>query len=246
MTGQEFSAIMQVQHDWHIEFDVEHYIAQVGGTLPKLLARPSVRADWEAALAEARELVQPAAAWEAFPIREFRHERLILADGTKIGGGPVASVVAGASELVVGVCTAGSQISGRITEHQRNGQRLRAMFLDDLGSWAVDQVRQQVCRTIEANATARGWRASASLSPGESEWSVAEQSVIFSLLDTGPIGVALSESMVMSPIKSLSLIVGIGPGPLGVEGGSNCDFCTIRERCVHRRLRAGSPEPHQS
>ena len=41
-------------------------------------------------------------------IREFRHERLVLADGTKIGGGPVASVVAGASELVIGVCTAGS------------------------------------------------------------------------------------------------------------------------------------------
>ena len=82
---------MHVRHDWHIEFDVEHYIAQVGGTLPKLLARPGVRADWEAALAEARELVQPAAAWDAFPIREFRHERLVLADGTKIGGGPVAS-----------------------------------------------------------------------------------------------------------------------------------------------------------
>ena len=97
MTGQEFSTIMHVRHDWHIEFDVEHYIAQVGGTLPKLLARPGVRADWEAALAEARELVQPAAAWDAFPIREFRHERLVLADGTKIGGGPVASVVAGAS-----------------------------------------------------------------------------------------------------------------------------------------------------
>ena len=109
-----------------------------------------------------------------------------LADGTKIGGGPVASVVAGASDLVVGVCTAGSEISSRITEHQRNGQRLRAMFLDDLGSWAVDQVRQQVCRTIEAEATGRGWRASASLSPGESEWSVAEQSVIFSLVGHTP------------------------------------------------------------
>jgi hypothetical protein len=229
---------MHIRRDWDIRFDAEQYIAQVGGTLPKLLARPSVRADWEAAQTEARELVQPAAAWDTFPIREFRHERLVLADGTKIGGGPVAEVIAGASELVVGVCTAGSQISGRITELQRDGQRLRAMFLDDLGSWAVDQVRQQVCRTIEADAIARGWHASASLSPGESEWSVAEQSVIFTLLDTRPIGVVLSESMVMSPIKSLSLIVGIGPGPLGVEGGSNCDFCTIRERCAVGRLRA--------
>jgi hypothetical protein len=229
--------MMHVRHDWNIEFDAEHYVAQIGGTLPKLLARPGVQADWEAALADARALVRPAAAWDFFPIREFRHERLVLADGTKIGGGPVASVVAGASELAVGVCTAGPAISQRISEQQRNRQRLRAMFLDDLGSWAVDQVRQQLCRAIEADATGRGWRASASLSPGESEWSVAEQAVIFSLVDASPIGVTLTESLVMAPIKSLSLIVGIGPGPLGVEGVSNCDFCTIRERCAHRRLR---------
>jgi hypothetical protein len=228
---------MHIKHDWDIRFDAEQYIAQTGPRLSKLLARPDVRADWDAALADAHEFTRPAAIWDAFPIREFRHERLVLADGTKIGGGPVASVVAGASELAVGVCTAGSEISQRITEHQRAGRRLRAMFLDDLGSWAVDQVRQQVCRTIETDATARGWRASASLSPGESEWSVAEQSVIFKLVDARSIGVTLTESLVMTPIKSLSLIVGIGPGPLGVEGASNCDFCTIRERCAHRKPR---------
>lgn len=228
---------MQIKRDWDIRFDTDQYLAQVGGTLPKLLARPGVRAEWEAALADAHALVQPAAAWDAFPIREFRHERLVLADGTQIGGGPVVTVVAGASHLVIGVCTVGPEISRRISELQRQGHRLRAMFLDDLGSWAVDQVRQQLCRTIEAEAAAQGWRASTSLSPGESEWSVADQAAIFSLLDTRPIGVSLTESLVMRPIKSLSLIVGIGPGPLGVEGGANCDFCTIRERCAYRPRR---------
>ncbi len=228
---------MQIKRDWDIRFDTDQYLAQVGGNLPKLLARPDVKAEWEAALADAHALVQPAAAWDAFPIREFRHERLVLADGTKIGGGPVVSVVAGASHLVIGVCTVGPEISQRISEHQRDGYRLRAMFLDDLGSWAVDQVRQQLCRTIEAEAAAQGWRASTSLSPGESEWSVADQAAIFSLLDTRPIGVSLTESLVMRPLKSLSLIVGIGPGPLGVEGGNNCDFCTIRERCAYRQRR---------
>jgi len=228
---------MPIRRDWDIRFDTERYLAQVGGNLPRLLARPDVRADWEAALADARALVEPAAVWEVFPIREFRHERVILADGTRIGGGPVVTVVAGATELAVGVCTAGAAVSRRISEYQRNGHRLRAMFLDDLGSWAVDQVRQQLCRAIEADAVGRGRRASASLSPGESEWSVGDQAVIFSLLDARPIGVTLNESLVMSPIKSLSLIIGIGPGPLGVEGASNCDFCTIRERCAQRRLR---------
>lgn len=228
---------MPIKRDWEIRFDTDQYLAQVGGTLPRLLARPDVKSEWEAALADAYGLVRPAAVWDAFPIREFRHERLVLADGTKIGGGPVASVVAGALHLVIGVCTVGPEISRHISELQHQGQRLRAMFLDDLGSWAVDQVRQQLCRTIEAEAAAQGWRASTSLSPGESEWSVADQAAIFSLLDTGPIGVSLTESLVMSPIKSLSLIVGIGPGPLGVEGGTNCDFCTIRERCAYRQRR---------
>jgi hypothetical protein len=161
----------------------------------------------------------------------------VLADGTRIGGGPVASVVAGAGELAVGVCTVGGALTSRVSELQSEGQRLQAMFLDDLGSWAVDQVRQQLCHGIEAAAKDRGWRASASLSPGESEWSVSEQSIIFGLLDTQPIGVVLTESLMMSPVKSLSLIVGLGPGPLGVEGASNCDFCTLRERCNYRRLR---------
>jgi len=229
---------MQIRYDWPIKFDTDQYVATVGGSLPGLLAKPSVRAEWDAALDDALALVRPAAIWESFAIREFRHERLVLANGTKIGGGPVADVVAGASHLVVGICTAGMEISRQVKEHQANGARLRAWFLDELGSWAADQVRQQLCRTIEAEAEAKGWRASASLSPGESEWSVAEQKVMFSLLDASPIGVTLNESMVMSPIKSLSLIVGIGSGPLGVEGASNCDFCTIRERCAHRRVRA--------
>jgi hypothetical protein len=238
--------MIHIQRDWHIEFDEERYVAQAGGSLARLLARPSVRADWEAALADAHELIEPAAVWDTFPIREFRHERLMLADGTRIGGGPVATVVAGATDLVIGVCTIGGAISQRISEQLRGEQRLRAMFLDDLGSWAVDQVRQQLCRRIEGDAASRDLRASASLSPGESEWSVAEQAVIFSLVDAQEIGVTLNESMVMSPVKSLSLLMGIGPGPLGVEGASNCDFCTIRERCGYRQRRlapqAATPE----
>jgi hypothetical protein len=232
---------MTLRTDWRIEFDGEQYAAQAGGNLPRLLAQPRVQADWQAALAEAADFVRPAAVWDAFPIAQFRHEQLILANGARLGNGPLTTVVAGATHLVIGVCTIGRGLSERISEDQRAGQRLRAMFLDDLGSWAVDQVRQQLCRQVEADATAKGLRASASLSPGESEWSVRDQEVIFSVLDTREIGVTLTESLVMSPLKSLSLVVGIGPGPLGVEGGSNCDFCTIRERCQHRRLRAAVP-----
>ncbi len=228
---------VQIKRDWEITFDEAQFVADAGGSLAKLLQRPNVRADWDAALDDARALVAPAALWDVFPIREFRHERLILADGTRIGGGPVAEVTAGATDLIVAVVTAGAAISARASELQSEGERLRAMFLDDFGSWAVDQVRQGLCRHIEADAALRDWHASAALSPGESAWQVDEQAVLFGLIDAGPIGVALMPSLVMTPVKSLSLILGIGPEPLGSEGGSNCDYCTIRCRCAHRQRR---------
>jgi hypothetical protein len=226
---------MDIQREWTIEFDEKDIISHLGGSTEKLLERSAVRADWEAALADATRLIRPAAVWDIYPIREFKHNRLVLTNGAKITGGPVTAVLAGATELVVAVCTVGDSISRVISQQQHNGQRMRAMFLDSLGSWAVGQLRLQLFRQLEYMAIDRGQHASTSLSPGESEWPVTEQSVLFSLLDTQQIGVSLTKTMLMVPLKSLSLILGTGPGPLGSEGGSNCDFCTIRERCSYRQ-----------
>jgi hypothetical protein len=227
-----------VKRDWTIRLDPEVYVNLQGPSFAALLQNPRRKRAWEAALEEAPALIEPAAAWDAFPIKRVLHERLELADGTRVGGGPVTSVVGGAENLLVSVVTIGPKITERISQLREARQKFDAMLLDDLGSWAVDQVRQQMCRMIEADAKARGLRSSASLSPGESEWSVKEQDILFRLLDTSPIGVTLSPSMVMQPLKSLSLIVGTGRNPMGVEDASNCDFCSIKDRCAHRTRRA--------
>jgi hypothetical protein len=132
---------MYIQREWTIEFDEKDIISHLGGSTEKLLARPAVQADWEAALADASRLIRPAAVWDTYPIQEFKHNRLVLANGAKITGGPVTAVLAGATELVVAVCTVGDAISRVISELQHNEQRIRAMFLDSLGSWAVGQIR---------------------------------------------------------------------------------------------------------
>jgi hypothetical protein len=227
-----------IKRDWTIRFDPQTYIDLQGASFAGLLQQPKRRAAWESLLEEAPGLIEPAGAWDAFSIKRVLHERLELVDGTKVGGGPVTQVVGGAEDLVVSVVTVGPKISARVAELRDQKQLFNAMLLDDLGSWAVDQVRQQMCRMIEADAKAQGLRASASLSPGESEWSVKEQEVLFKLLDTSAIGVTLSPSMIMQPLKSLSLIVGTGRNQMGVEDASNCDFCSIKDRCAHRKRRA--------
>jgi hypothetical protein len=226
---------MQIKRDWTITLDELRIRREMGQVLARVFKTPKLLAVLLEELAEAQQLVEPAACWETFPVREIRHEKVVLGNGTVIGGGPVAAVVGGADELVVAVCTVGSQISERIEAYSREKGLFRGMMLSDLASYAVDLVRQELCERIEDEAKAKGLHVSTPLSPGESEWSVRDQATIFSLLDASPIGVTLTPSMVMRPLKSLSLIMGIGSRPMGSEGGTNCDFCTIRDRCAHRR-----------
>jgi hypothetical protein len=223
--------------DWPLDFDEAARARAADGSLDRVLARPGGSEQWAEALAEARALTAPAAAWNLVRVKEIRHDTVILEGGARMTGGPLAEVVAGAEELAVAVCTAGPAISERTREHQKGGRLLRGLLLDELGSWAVDSVRQQVCRRLAAEAGAAGLRVSVSLSPGESQWPLADQAVIFSLVDAGAIGVSLGPTLLMSPLKSLTLVLGRGSRPLGRESGDGCDFCVIRDRCAWRGRR---------
>ena len=228
---------MQVKRDWIIEFDEEQYIAFQGEVFVPVLKNPGWMQTFREAVAEMSAVIQPAACWDFFPIEKFLHEKLVLADGTRLGGGPVTTVMGGAEQLIVAVCTVGAGADRLIDISQKKKDYFKTMILHDVASWGVDLVRQQVCQMFEIEAKENGLRVSAPLSPGESVWSVEEQAILFSLLDTEQIEVTLTPSMIMVPLKSLSLIVGIGSQPMGVEGASNCDFCTIKERCNYRQMR---------
>lgn len=228
---------MQVRRDFDLSFDEQTYIDMHGEQFARLLERPQIGAKVEEVFAEAPALLQPAACYDTFPIEGFLHERARLENGMSIGGGPFVSVIGGAEALVVAVCTIGGAIHERARAYQAEYERFKAMVLDELGSWAVDQIRMQLFEDLAAAYKAEGWRTSAVLSPGESTWSVRDQKKIFRLLEPEAIGVTLSEGYVMSPLKSLSLVFGTGRQPLGVEDADNCDFCTIKDQCRYREMR---------
>lgn len=226
---------MQVIRTFDLKFDQQEYLAFRGEQFARLLERPPVREQVAAALAEIGDIVQPAACYDQFPVEAFLHDRVRLAGGVTLGGGPVVQVVCGAEALVVAVVTVGPAVDQHLKQLQASNQRFKALVLDELAAWAVDQVRQQLYQQLGDQFRARGWRTSTLLSPGESAWSVRDQRTIFQLLDASQIGVSLSPGYVMQPLKSLSLICGAGSQPLGVEGLTNCDFCSIRDRCTYAR-----------
>ena len=75
----------------------------------------------------------------------------------------------------------------------------------------------------------------AELAPGQlSGWSIAEQLLVAQLLDVAAIGVSVTESGILIPQKSASLMVGIGPEYESSEVRSPCEYCDVSDTCRFR------------
>jgi len=223
---------MRISRDWNIEISQAGFMQEYGHTFARALRRPGMAEAFDATFAELPELFEPAVAWDAFPVREMRHEKVILEDGRRIGNGPVTTVMGGAEELAIAVCTVGPRVIRRIAEIKERDP-VQGLLLDQLATLAVGQLSQRFYEWLIADTQARSLHVSTHLSPGESEWSIRDQAVIFDLVDAAQIGVSLTETMLMKPIKSVSLMAGIGPRPMGVPGATHCDYCTMADRCPY-------------
>jgi len=90
-----------------------------------------------------------------------------------------------------------------------------------------------VCSHFEQLAHQNNVQATTPLSPGMEGWPVNEgQPEIFGLLDLSRIGIQLNPSGMMSPLKSLTMVIGIGSEVTKTR--SPCDFCQVRDRCQYR------------
>lgn len=230
-----------IRRDFTFQLDEQMIFSYTGGAIEKRLRDPANRSILDSVHAYFEELVDPLVVWQRFPIKALIHDKVILKSGHKIGNGPLGEVVSGAHELVLAVCTVGPGLEQKSRTLMQGEEFLEGIILDGVASWAVDDLR---CRfyagMMDQLQEDSGYRCSTYLSPGESEWSMNDQRIIFDLLDTEipPDSVSLTESNVMVPFKSLSMGFGIGPDPMGSEGESNCDRCTMRDVCRYRVLRA--------
>jgi hypothetical protein len=234
---------MPIKTDWNISLNEVDPTILLSGSITRMLSKPGVREDWEIALAESQALIQPAAVWAFAQVGKFLHERVVMENGAVLTGGPIAEVMAGAEQLIVGVCTAGAAISRASSAAKQNGSLMRSMFYDLFGTYAVGMVRQQMVDMFEKEIRSQGLHISTMLAPGESTWPVSQQAALFSLVDAAQIGVTLTETMMMNPFKSASMVMGFGPNPLGSEGATNCDFCTIRDTCPSSQAGTRKVEP---
>jgi hypothetical protein len=115
----------------------------------------------------------------------------------------------GAERVVIFAASIGVLLDRMVKRYEVTSPA-KAVMLDALGSERVEALLDAFCEDINREVALDGCRALPRFSPGYGDLPLALQARIISILDAGrQLGIALNESLLMSPSKSVTAIMGI-------------------------------------
>lgn len=224
---------MAILKDWQLDLDVDSVLRGQGADPAKIRGRsPHLVTMAGRALEEGLPLVQPRVLIERFTVSAIQHERVLLNGNRALQGQLLTQHLAPAEEVVVVLCSIGPELEEHTTQVMSN-EVVYGLALYGVGSAAVEALANAACRAVEQEAAARELQTTIPLSPGMVGWSVAEgQPQLFELVDGKAAGIELTPAGIMLPVKSLSMVIGLG-AKLDAKGRT-CDYCAMRETCRYQ------------
>jgi cobalamin-dependent methionine synthase I len=183
-------------------------------------------------IADAAQICKPEAMMQIYPCR-LKGSHLMIADVEMHTGRVIANYLTDTSEVAVFVVTAGKAFDDYLHKIKTSSDIYTEFLADAVGSELAEATVRLVSRQLEQFASERGMFITLSYSPGYCGWHVREQPKLFSLLPDQPCGVKLNDSCLMSPVKSVSGIIGLSHRP-DVQVPYSCEICGL-ETCYKRK-----------
>lgn len=139
--------------------------------------------------------------------------------------------LAGCEKAVVFAATIGIAMD-RLFERYANVSVTKAALFQALGAERVEALCDEFCGALQAEFFPQGLYTRPRFSPGYGDFPLTEQKTVFAVLDPPrKIGVSLNDSLLMSPTKSVTAIVGLTKTPCA--GKADCKDCAKTD-CAYR------------
>lgn len=128
----------------------------------------------------------------------------------KTGSVQLKRTLLGCERIVLFAATIGMEID-RLIARYATLSPTKALFLQAIGSERIESLCDVFCREIAEEKAALGFRTRRRFSAGYGDLPLEIQEEIFSVLDCPrKIGLTLNQSLLMSPSKSVTAIIGVG------------------------------------
>jgi len=186
-------------------------------------------------ISECKKIMSPQGGYVRFEAIVSESSEEIKIEGTRFQTGRIINkMLSNAEEYAFFMVTAGPAPESLSRSLLEEGQYLEGYLVDLIESGIVESAANLVHDHISSLAASRNLKVTNWYSPGYCSWNVNEQQKLFSLIPEGCCGITLSDSSLMSPIKSLSGIVGIGTSVKFQE--YTCEICNMKN-CMFRKVK---------
>lgn len=184
----------------------------------------------EETLAEMAPLCAGKVCWTDFPIH--RQDRILDLGFTQIHSSALQRNLSGCHRVVVFAATLGLGFDRLLTRYSKLSPA-KALLLQAIGAERIEGLCDVFCQQIREEANAAGLSTAPRFSPGYGDFPLSVQRDIFRVLDCPrKIGLTLNESLLMSPSKSVTAVLGLGhPQCRDATGCAQCG----KTDCLYRR-----------
>ncbi len=181
---------------------------------------------------ELQESVTPRYLYRVYPLRCADGGIELSGSGITLAGGTAERMLKTCDRAALLACTLGAGFDTMLRREQARDMS-RAVLLDACGSAWVEAG----CDEAEAEMKTRFPDSFLTdrFSPGYGDLPLSLQKGICDALDAFKrLGLSLTESFLLNPVKSVTAIVGISdtPQPARIRG---CEFCAMGENCAFRK-----------
>ena len=158
---------------------------------------------------------------------------VVAGDAELATGVQVCGYMKGVESVALFVCTAGEVFTEWTHALNAEGDFLEAYVVDAIGSLTVERAMDRIQHELERDAASHGLHITNRYSPGYCNWPLADQRALFGAIGEHGTEVTLSPTCLMSPIKSVSGLIGVGRGVRRREYG--CAVCN-NAACIYRKI----------
>ena len=144
----------------------------------------------------------------------------------------------GSQRYVFFVATAGREFEDFQHLLAHDNDMVKVFIADAIGSVVAEKTADRLEDELQTLlSSVSGWRHTNRFSPGYCGWSVSEQQMLFHMFpEQPPCGVVLTQSCLMSPVKSVSGVIGVGQNVRKLE--YSCGLCDFKQ-CYKRKKKSG-------
>lgn len=191
---------------------------------------PELSALLDEVLAEAENCLSYKVCWQRLPLRKT--ECGLDLTFAETGSKTLERHLEGCSHILLFGATVGIGLDRLIARYGKTAPA-KALLLQAIGAERVEALCNAFSRKIKQETAAEGLHTTSRFSPGYGDLPLELQRDIFRTLNcSGKIGLTLNDSLIMSPSKSVTAIIGIGK-PCR-DAATGCESCTKTD-CIHRR-----------